>query len=53
MGRGEVIEHLLSDLFFFGAESGWGSHEQSALVIRCFSADLHCDLRDSKAEKVD
>ena len=52
MGRGEVIEHLLSDLFF-GAESGCGIYEQSPLVIRCFSAGLHGDLRDSKAEKVD
>ena len=38
---------------FFGAESGWRSYRRSLLLMRYFSAGPHCDLRDSKAEKVD
>lgn len=52
VGRGEVREHWQSEPFF-SAESGWRSYGQPPLIMRFFSAGLHCDLCDSKAEKVD
>ena len=53
MGRGEVKEHWLSDLFFLGAESGWRSHGQPPLIGRFLVLAYTRDLRDSEAENVD
>ena len=52
VGHGEVMEHWLRDQLFWARSLAGGLTGTRPCLCDVFSAGLHCDLRDSEAEKV-